>query len=87
VTKAIQAALEVGLIGTSGRLSENEYEIIFTSLLKNCCVANSGYFNQKIAPKIWQTQIFFNSKKVLEKLNLKRLLLENKSEKSQNKYS
>jgi len=52
-TKTKEAALELGLIGTSGRLSENEYEIIFTSFRKYCCVANSGYFKQKVAPKIW----------------------------------
>jgi len=88
VTKAIEAALELGLIGTSGRLSENEYQIILTSLRKNFCIANSGYFKQKNAPKKWQKRIFLNYKRVLEKLNLKRktFLLENKSEKSENEF-
>jgi len=44
-------------------------------LRKYCCVANSGYFKQKVAPKILQKQIFFNYKRVLEKLTLKKKTL------------
>jgi len=39
--KAIIAALNGGLIWTAGRLSEIEYEIIYTSLRKNVCADNS----------------------------------------------
>jgi len=41
VMKAIIAALNGGLIWTAGRLSEIEYEIIYTSLRKNVCADNS----------------------------------------------
>lgn len=79
--KATEAALEEGVIGTSGHLSENEYERIFTFIRKNVCAANRASFIHKNAPRKWQKKILLSYKRVLKKFNLnEKTLLKEKAE-------
>jgi len=80
-SKALEAALVQGVIGTSGHLSDNVYERIITFIRKNVCAANRASFIHKNDPKKWHKKILLSYKRVLQKFNLnEKTLLKVKAE-------